>query len=213
MSAEPEQVLEAVPPGTGLALDLGGGPGGLRAGLTARGYTYVNLDLRRRAPGEPSVVGSAESLPFADASFALVVSKDTLEHFLDPWAAVREVHRVLRPDGLFVVWVPFMHPFHGDDTYRYTPLALRHMLRGFAIERFESPLWVCSVIGFVLAELCRRGGAGRLVPAIRRGCARLDRALTWRAAHPLSFAAAYRIVARRTAVSGGADQVPRERAA
>ena len=44
----------------------------------------------------------AERLPFADASFDTVVSTWTLCTIPDPVAALREVRRVLRPDGLFL---------------------------------------------------------------------------------------------------------------
>ncbi len=44
----------------------------------------------------------AERLPFADASFDTVVSTWTLCTIPDPVAALREVRRVLRPDGVFL---------------------------------------------------------------------------------------------------------------
>lgn len=48
----------------------------------------------------------ATSLPFADNSFDAVVCQFALMFFPDKLAALREVHRVLVPDGLFVfnVW-------------------------------------------------------------------------------------------------------------
>jgi SAM-dependent methyltransferase len=49
------------------------------------------------------------SLPFEDAAFDVVVMKDILEHLLDPLAVLREVHRVLKPDGYAVVSLP--NPF------------------------------------------------------------------------------------------------------
>ena len=44
----------------------------------------------------------AERLPFADASFDTVVSTWTLCTIPDPVAALGEVRRVLRPDGVFL---------------------------------------------------------------------------------------------------------------
>ena len=43
--------------------------------------------------------GPAERLPFADGSFALVASRYSAHHWTDPVAALREVARVLEPDG------------------------------------------------------------------------------------------------------------------
>lgn len=41
------------------------------------------------------------SLPFPDASFDVVVSMGVLEHVNDDAASLREIHRILRPRGLF----------------------------------------------------------------------------------------------------------------
>lgn len=197
MSAEPSLLLEVLPRGTGWALDLGGSNGALREAVVARGYRYVNLDICSAAPGEPDVLGDAHRLPFADNRFEVVLSKDTLEHFREPWTAVREVLRVLEPGGRFFIVVPFLHPFHATDYYRYTPLALREMLADFEILRFDSPLWVFSVLGMMLEEPLRRLRLPRVADLLRQACRGLDRRLTAGRKEPAALAAAYRIVARK----------------
>lgn len=200
MSIDPKYLLEVIPRGNGWALDLGGGRGGMRTPLCRLGYKYVNLDIHLFDNGEPSIVGSAHKLPFKDEVFDLVVSKDSLEHFLDPWMAVKEVYRVLKPGGLFIIWVPFMHPFHGDDTYRYTPLGLQHLLRDFTIMRFESPLWVFTVVGMAIISFLKILRLGIFERPIRKLCAWADRLFMKRATRPMSFAAAYRVVAKKPLV-------------
>jgi len=44
-------------------------------------------------------LGLAETLPYADRAFEVVVSFDVLEHVDDPFRALREIARVLRPGG------------------------------------------------------------------------------------------------------------------
>lgn len=143
MSSDKRWVLSKIATGTGAALDLGGGTGKLAEALSGRGYRYVNMDLHPSGRGS-KIVADAHRLPFGDATLPLVVSSDTLEHFSRPDDVLHEVARVLAPDGRLVIWVPFMHPFHGDDLYRYTPLALRAMLNRARLDvvSIEAPLWV-----------------------------------------------------------------------
>ncbi len=44
----------------------------------------------------------AESLPYADGSFSVIVCLDTLEHVRDLSATIREIARVLAPGGIFI---------------------------------------------------------------------------------------------------------------
>jgi SAM-dependent methyltransferase len=46
------------------------------------------------------------ALSYADASFDLVLTSDTMEHVPDPWLGFREIRRVLRPGGSHVFTVP-----------------------------------------------------------------------------------------------------------
>jgi SAM-dependent methyltransferase len=72
-------------------LDLGG-PVRLYPGATRLGL----------APGDVDLVADEDRLPFADASFDLVVSAGGLASVSDLPGALVQVRRVLRPDGLFV---------------------------------------------------------------------------------------------------------------
>ena len=55
--------------------------------------TKVSADLRQ---------GAAESLPWPNGSFDLVVCINSLHHFVSPITALREAFRVLRPAGKFL---------------------------------------------------------------------------------------------------------------
>jgi ubiquinone/menaquinone biosynthesis C-methylase UbiE len=59
-----------------------------------RAMTVGRVDLR---------TGSCASLPFADGQFDKALSVHTLYFFTDPQACFREVSRVLRPGGRFVL--------------------------------------------------------------------------------------------------------------
>lgn len=81
------------------------------------------------------VVADAHNLPFYDSSFDNVIMTNLLEHVQEPQKVVNEVYRILKPNGLAVVFVPFMYPIHGDpnDYWRFTDEGLKHSLRNFEI--------------------------------------------------------------------------------
>jgi SAM-dependent methyltransferase len=196
VSTDKRLLAPKIPAGSGWALDLGGGRGQLRSLLLSRGYRYANLDLRPSGPG--AVHGNAQQVPFASSSFDLVVSCDSLEHFDEPRQALVEVRRVLTPGGTLVVWVPFLHPFHGDDKYRYTPLGLRMLLEwaGFGVVELEAPLWLFSVIAQILVAALGRLGLKRLEAPVERGAAWLDGRFAGFRGPNMSYAAAYLVVAK-----------------
>lgn len=93
-------------PGEGVtALDVATGGGHVARRLREAGCTVVTVDP---APGmQPDVIGPAEHLPFADASFDAVACRLAAHHFHDVVAAVNEMarvakHRVVVCDNTFV---------------------------------------------------------------------------------------------------------------
>jgi SAM-dependent methyltransferase len=93
-------------------LEIGVGMGADHAEWARSGpHTLTGIDLTPRAIdhaktrlailGRTSrlLVGDAENLPFPDDNFDLVYSWGVLHHSPDTVAAIREVHRVLRPGG------------------------------------------------------------------------------------------------------------------
>ena len=90
-------------------LDVATGTGAVARELLARkGCKVVGLDqspemlaeARRRLPADVELVeGSAESLPFPDASFDALTFTYLLRYVSDPPATVRELARVVRPGG------------------------------------------------------------------------------------------------------------------
>jgi ubiquinone/menaquinone biosynthesis C-methylase UbiE len=109
--------VELIGDGPGDALDAGMGGGRLCAELDRRGWTVSGVDIsagmvdtaRRRLPAlrERLLVGSVDALPFADASFDVVAATGVLEYVVqDLIPSVRELARVVRPNGRVVVSFP-----------------------------------------------------------------------------------------------------------
>ena len=86
-------VVEWCEPGQGVTvLDVATGGGHVARRLRELGATVVTVDP---APGmQADTTATAESLPFADASFDAVACRLAAHHFVDVQAAVREMARV-----------------------------------------------------------------------------------------------------------------------
>lgn len=95
------------------------------------------------------IVADGHDLPFLDQSFDAVVIQAVLEHVLDPYRCVAEVHRVLKPDGIVYAETPFMYPVH-MGTYDFTRFSLnahRRLFRNFV----QTEIGVASGPGQALA--------------------------------------------------------------
>jgi ubiquinone/menaquinone biosynthesis C-methylase UbiE len=118
-------------------LDAGCGDGGVARLLRERVGDVVGVDVTpspewQDAPQLRFEVASAEELPFPNASFDVVHSKDSLHHMEQPKRAMLEYRRVLRPGGTALIveanrWNP--------SFYLQMTLIRRHL--HFTRARFE----------------------------------------------------------------------------
>jgi ubiquinone/menaquinone biosynthesis C-methylase UbiE len=80
------------------------------------------------------VVGDVMNLPFKEATFDFVICLETLEHVRNPFKAMNEIYRVLRPGGKFIGSAPFMYEIHGEeygDYWRFTKQGWGELLKKF----------------------------------------------------------------------------------
>jgi SAM-dependent methyltransferase len=140
-------------------LDVGSGKGAL-CGQLARGeHTVVGVDPSGTAtriaksyvnPDGAFLLGAGESLPFSSERFDRAVSVCVLEHTKDDARVLDEVHRVLKPGGVFALTVDCLDSPHISEGFRrhhreeyrcnqlYGEAKLREMLARAGFETLET---------------------------------------------------------------------------
>jgi SAM-dependent methyltransferase len=122
---------------TDTVVDFGCGAGALLATLQIGERIGVEPNPPARRAGEARgvrVVASTRELE--DGVADVVISNHALEHTLAPLDELRDLHRVLKPGGRIVLWLPLddwrTQRRPGEDVnhhlYTWTPLLLRNLL-------------------------------------------------------------------------------------
>lgn len=162
------QTLRELRPGT--AVDIGAAGGGNTRVLRDLGWRAVALEYgaegaevaheRRLA----TLRSDATMLPLRADALDLVLAFDVLEHLVDDDACVREVRRVLRGDGTFLIAVPAdprlwsAHDEAVDHVRRYTRETLTALLRGGGFDIAEMSSW--NVLLRPVVAMRRRTSSG-----------------------------------------------------
>ena len=112
-------------------LDAGYGNGGVALLLRERAHEIVAVDLEpfdtwQDEPGLIFEVANVENLPFEDASFDVVHSKDSLHHMEQPERAIAEYSRVVKPGGHVLI----------VEANRYNPVFYPHMTLALGHQHF-----------------------------------------------------------------------------
>lgn len=190
------RLLRQVPryrPG-GRVLDIGCGSGGYLAFLAELGWTCQGIEpgaasraYAQRELGLDVQAGPLEACRFPDACFDVVTMWHVIEHLRDPPAALREIRRVLKPDGRLLLRTPNAQSweaglfrgnwYHLDPPrhlYLFSPQTMERLLRqcGFAVVRVGYDTHVVDCSRSLLYALQDRAGAGvygtarRLLPLL-----------------------------------------------
>jgi SAM-dependent methyltransferase len=153
-----------------MVLDAGCGPGGNGAWLRSHG-TVIGVDVSPEAlehvrlhhAGTVPVQGDAAALPFAGASFDVVVAVTVLYTVPDDTGAVRELARVTKPGGAIALVEPAFESLrrahdatvHGRRRYRTHDLEALAGAAGLTIRRATYAYSFLAPAAYALARLDR----------------------------------------------------------
>jgi SAM-dependent methyltransferase len=126
---------------------------------------YVGIDVKTHAT-LADCAASAEALPFADASFDLVVSTQALGYVGHLRHALRDIYRVIKPGGQILVSLHGVYPFVGDY-WRVTKPGAIQLLRqaGFhSVHSVPNGHALICLVALGILFLDAATGRGRRVP-------------------------------------------------
>jgi SAM-dependent methyltransferase len=132
-------------------LDIGCSSGALLTDLKDHGYWNVHgidvssnaVELARKYGHQSAQVMDGGNVTFEAETFDIVIASDCLEHIEDDKQALHQWHRILKPGGTLIIFVPAfmflwsMHDVanHHRKRYSSSQLVSLAMSAGFKIER------------------------------------------------------------------------------
>lgn len=111
-----------------------------------------NCDIQTSLPG--AFICDLTSIPKPDSSYDSILCNAVLEHVPDPEGAMNEFHRLLKEDGLVVIAVPFLQPYHPTpfDYRRYTKTGIEQLAEktGFKVLHIFPVHSLAQTLGWIL---------------------------------------------------------------
>ena len=162
------RLLDTLGPTTGRVLDAGCGTGGFldtlgtkRPDLTRVGLEWDPAAASRARSKSNAIIarGSVNIIPFADACFDAAISADVLCHAaVDPPAALKEFHRILRPGGTLILnlpaytWLLSAHDRQVHNARRFTAPRTIALLRQAGFTHIRARYWNSLLLPLMIIQ-------------------------------------------------------------
>jgi len=96
---------------------------------------YKTLDVDEST--NPDIVADIHNIPLENESVDAIICASVLEHVENPFLAVKEMYRILKPGGKLFVYVPSIYPYHSKkghypDYWRFFDDTLMMMFKDFS---------------------------------------------------------------------------------
>jgi 2-polyprenyl-6-hydroxyphenyl methylase/3-demethylubiquinone-9 3-methyltransferase len=136
-------------PANPAVLDIGSGLGGYVIAFSRNGCECVGVEPNAEARAKAErlsehvgveatfLAGSAEDIPAGDGAFDLVHAQSVVEHVRNLGKALREIYRVLKPDGIFWFYTasglcPWQGEIRGFPMFGWYPRRLKRRIMDWA---------------------------------------------------------------------------------
>lgn len=136
--------------------------------------SYTGMDIEISGHDHRSsnidVFYDGKTFPFEADAFDTVVSFETMEHVFDLDRMLGEIARVLKPEGVLIISIPFAWPEHEEpfDFARYTSFGLTHELerKGFRVEKMTKSVGFVGTLAqlfcsYLFVHFCPKSTVGR----------------------------------------------------
>lgn len=93
---------------------------------------FIEIDIDKKR--HPDYVLDVQNMYLIkDEEVDVVFCLEVLEHVQNPFKAVSEIYRILKPGGLIIGSVPFIFPIHDEphDYFRFTRYGISYLFRNF----------------------------------------------------------------------------------
>ncbi|MEO0885896.1 MAG: class I SAM-dependent methyltransferase [Cyanobacteria bacterium J06648_10] len=127
-------------------MDLGCGPGDSIDFFRAidQFIDWIGLDLeqspevnKRKRTDAAFVAFNGIIIPFEDNHFDLIYCNQVFEHVRYPAALLKEVARVLKPNGYFVGATSQLEPYHSYSVWNFTPYGFQLLIEEAGLKLVE----------------------------------------------------------------------------
>ena len=126
------------------AIDLGCANGSIMDIPSMKKNILYGLDLDikslrtiNRNVYKGTINATVESLPLKNSTFDLVFMTELIEHLVKPEQALKDIYRILEPEGLFILTTPSRNHFLSWESLN--PLVLFKEVLGLYLESFSFP--------------------------------------------------------------------------
>jgi len=125
--------------GDGACLDIGCGDQPYRGLIESLGAKYESVDVEDRTENVNYMSDIHDMSDVPQEAFDSAICLEVLEHVSNPFVAVREIAKLLKPGGVLILSVPHLSRVHEapHDYFRFTRFGIQSILESSGFDMLE----------------------------------------------------------------------------